>query len=445
LVEDLKKLRANISVYELLKLPFLLQKMLQNIAENNKNNNPNSSKGVQNNPKNPQWALAKTTFEPHDKSDLPVNNVTNVDKAVLEAASKKQQASTVNTRRNVPPFLLTFEIFNRSVHNCMVDSGASSNIMPWFVCQMINAEVQPSNLKIIQLDKTSVKVIGELRNVLIRLSSNPKVHQVIDIIVVDIPEGYGLFLSRDWSEQLQGYFAMDWSHLWLPENGKPNIIKVNHECYLKFMVIYLNDPNEPFTPSADSPEIQGMDTFFGNFMAKTSTITNLEQQSKILTYMQPTTSSQWSHATEKNQIWSLYFDGSKSKEGAGVGCVLIDPAGNKTLIACWLEFECTNNTAEYEALLQGLIKALDLNIQNLTVQVKTSIHCLSPHLKSYQTEVWNLMNKFSAFNINSIPRLNNSDVDLLANIASKLFPAEGLSRMHSLSNCCSDRPSQTTS
>jgi hypothetical protein len=39
LIEDLKKLRANIYVYELLKFPFLLQKMLQNIAENNKKNN----------------------------------------------------------------------------------------------------------------------------------------------------------------------------------------------------------------------------------------------------------------------------------------------------------------------------------------------------------------------------------------------------------------------
>jgi ribonuclease HI len=115
--------------------------------------------------------------------------------------------------------------------------------------------------------------------------------------------------------------------------------------------------------------------------------------------------------------------------------VLIDPASNTTLIACRLEFECTNNTTEYEALLQGLRKELDLRIQNLTVfgdlevvvrQVKNSI-LLSPHLKSYQTEVWNLMNRFFAFNINSIPRLNNSEADLLANVASKLFPAEGLS------------------
>jgi hypothetical protein len=191
LVEDLKKLRANISVCELLKFPFLLHKMLQNIAENGKNGNSNNSKVVQN--KVPQKTFTKNNLDPHDKSILPVNNVNNVDKVALETASKKPQATTLSTRRNVPPFLLTFEIFNKNVHNCMVDSGASSNVMPWSVCHKINVEVELSTLKIIQLDRTNVKVIGELRNVLIRLSSNPKVHQVIDIIVVDIPKVYGFF------------------------------------------------------------------------------------------------------------------------------------------------------------------------------------------------------------------------------------------------------------
>jgi len=95
------------------------------------------------------------------------------------------------------------------------------------------------------------------------------------------------------------------------------------------MVTDLNDPNEPFTPSVDSPEIQGMDTFFGNFMDETSTITNPEQQFEIVAYVQPEASTQWSHAPDKNQIWSLYFDGSKSKEGVGAGCVIIDLAGKK--------------------------------------------------------------------------------------------------------------------
>ena len=57
--------------------------------------------------------------------------------------------------------------------------------------------------------------MGELKDVMIQLASNSKVHQVIDVIVVDIPEAYGLILSRDWSAKLNGYFATDWSHLLL--------------------------------------------------------------------------------------------------------------------------------------------------------------------------------------------------------------------------------------
>jgi hypothetical protein len=159
----------------------------------------NSKKIAEISSKTTQKIPAKTTPEPPDKRDLTEKTVSNVDKVISGTTTKNQQNSIVNTRKNVPPFLLNFEIFNRNVHNCMVDSGASSNVMPLSVCQKINAEVQPSSLKIIQLDQTNVKVIGELKNVLIRLSSNPKVHQIIDIIVVDIPEVYGLFLSRDWS------------------------------------------------------------------------------------------------------------------------------------------------------------------------------------------------------------------------------------------------------
>jgi hypothetical protein len=178
--------------------------MLQNISDNGKNGNSNGNKVVQS--KAPQKTSTKNNPDPQDKGSLPVppvnnvnnvNNTNNVDKVALETASKKPQATTLSTRKNVPPFLLTFEIFNRNVHNCKVDSGASSNVMPWSVCQKINTEVEPSSLNIIQLDRIDVKVIGKLKNVLIRLSSNPKVHQVIDIIVVDIPEVYGFFFSRD--------------------------------------------------------------------------------------------------------------------------------------------------------------------------------------------------------------------------------------------------------
>jgi len=77
---------------------------------------------------------------------------------------------------------------------------------------------------------------------------------------------------------------------------------VNRERYLKFTVTDLNDPNEPYTPPADSPEVQGMDTFFGNFMAEVSPITNSEQQSEIVAYIQPAPSMQRSYEPDANQI-----------------------------------------------------------------------------------------------------------------------------------------------
>ena len=119
-----------------------------------------------------------------------------------EQIGKKSKSTT-------PPFLLTFEIFNMNVSNCMVDSGASTNVMPFSVAKTLNDEIKNSEIKIIQLDSSRVQVFGELRDVLIRISANPVVHQIIDVMVVDIPEVYGLLLSRDWSKKLKGYFATD--------------------------------------------------------------------------------------------------------------------------------------------------------------------------------------------------------------------------------------------
>jgi hypothetical protein len=79
----------------------------------------------------------------------------------------------------------------------MMDSCASSNVMPLKFYEKLKVDPEQSDIQIRQLDRTRVKVIGELKNVLIRMSSNTKIHQTIDIIVVDIPDTYGMLLIRD--------------------------------------------------------------------------------------------------------------------------------------------------------------------------------------------------------------------------------------------------------
>ena len=88
--------------------------------------------------------------------------------------------------------------------------------MPLAVYKMINGQPKPTTWKVTQLDRTNVKVVGEMEDVLIRLSANKKICQYIDIVVADIPDGYGMILNRDWTVRLNGYFASDWSQLWLP-------------------------------------------------------------------------------------------------------------------------------------------------------------------------------------------------------------------------------------
>jgi ribonuclease HI len=82
---------------------------------------------------------------------------------------------------------------------------------------------------------------------------------------------------------------------------------------------------------------------------------------------------------------------------------LVDPKKNKILIACRLEFECNNNVVEYEALIQGLRKEIDLGVKNMKVfgdskiivkKVRNSIHCVSNKLTRYQQEVWDLLSSF---------------------------------------------------
>ncbi|XP_024200133.1 uncharacterized protein LOC112203390 [Rosa chinensis] len=59
-------------------------------------------------------------------------------------------------------------------------------------------------------------------------------------------------------------------------------------------------------------------------------------------------------ATVSLQPWVLYFDGSRTEILAGARVVLENQAGDCFSYSFQLEFQCTNNQAEYEALIIGL-------------------------------------------------------------------------------------------
>jgi ribonuclease HI len=72
---------------------------------------------------------------------------------------------------------------------------------------------------------------------------------------------------------------------------------------------------------------------------------------------------------QKNDVWKMYFDGSSSKDRSSAGILLISPSEEVITLFYKLEFETTNNIAEYEALVLGLRVAKDMAIDFLAVLV----------------------------------------------------------------------------
>ena len=63
----------------------------------------------------------------------------------------------------------------------------------------------------------------------------------------------------------------------------------------------------------------------------------------------------------------MHFDGVVNNWGADIGVILITPEGKMIQIAKRLEFEVTNNQAEYEAYIFGLKALCSVGAENITV------------------------------------------------------------------------------
>ena len=64
----------------------------------------------------------------------------------------------------------------------------------------------------------------------------------------------------------------------------------------------------------------------------------------------------------------MSFDGAASKKGVGVGISIRSPTSEPKLLSYKLGFKCTNNVAEYEALILGLKALRDLQAQSVKIQ-----------------------------------------------------------------------------
>jgi ribonuclease HI len=127
------------------------------------------------------------------------------------------------------------------------------------------------------------------------------------------------------------------------------------------------------------------------------------------------------------ELWTMYFDGSLMKTGAGAGLLFISPLGKHVRYVIRLHFSASNNVAEYEALVNGLRIAVELGVRRLDTrgdsqlvidQVIKNSHCRDRKMEAYCDEVRRLEDKFYGLELNHVARRYNETADELAKIAS---------------------------
>ena len=69
----------------------------------------------------------------------------------------------------------------------------------------------------------------------------------------------------------------------------------------------------------------------------------------------------------QEDTWKLYFDGVSNALGHEIGVVLISPEGEYCPFIARLNFDNTNNVAEYEACIMGLQAGMAKKVKNLKV------------------------------------------------------------------------------
>jgi ribonuclease HI len=152
------------------------------------------------------------------------------------------------------------------------------------------------------------------------------------------------------------------------------------------------------------------------------------------------------------KLWTMYFDGSLMKTGAGVGLLFISPLEKHLRYVLRLHFPASNNMAEYEALVNGLRIAIELGVRRLDArgdsqlvinQVMKNSHCRDPKMEAYCDEVRRLEDKFYGLELNHIARRYNETADELAKITSgwTMVPSDIFSRdLHQPSVKTDDTP-----
>jgi hypothetical protein len=103
-----------------------------------------------------------------------------------------------------PPFYTSLNIHDKVLHNCLMDLGASHNLMPKTVMEELGLEDTRAYHDLYSFDSRKVQCLGVIKDLVATLFQLPMKSVVMDVVVADDPPNFDMLLSRSWIKRLGG-------------------------------------------------------------------------------------------------------------------------------------------------------------------------------------------------------------------------------------------------
>jgi len=242
----------------------------------------------------------------------------------------------------------------------------------------------------------------------------------MDVVVADIPVKEGMLLSRSWVAKLKGTLQMDMSYATIP-------------IFVEQRILYRGNRLAYMISSPECPQnhpIYSIDTNLGSVIFCND---SSNKQFKNIMMIKKNDTEEQGELIEVMPVhekwWNLHFDGKVGKDGAGAGICINGPNHDNFLCSYKLYLDCTNNVSEYEALILGIERLIELKIKNMFIyedleliinQVKGVYQEKHPRMRSYRNLVLDLLKIFEGYQLTAIPRGHNVIANALA-VAASLF------------------------
>jgi hypothetical protein len=140
-----------------------------------------------------------------------------------------------------PPFYISFNFHDKILHNYLMDSGASHNVMPKVVMEELGLDITKPYQDLYFFDSNKLKCLGLIKYMVFSLTQLPMKSLVMDIVVANIPPNFGMLLSRTWAKKVGGSLQMDLTYATITVIGGEHR-RIYREVRLSYIVSDHHNP-----------------------------------------------------------------------------------------------------------------------------------------------------------------------------------------------------------